>query len=94
MSGLLPGESLRTGHLLGACLGFLGAALIIGGGGLGFNPAHLPGYGLALACAFTWSTYSILSRRLGDIPTVSVVVFWLATAVLSTILHIALEDTI
>ena len=94
ISGLLPGENLRTGHLLGACLGFLGAALIIGaGGGLGFNPAHLPGYGLALACAFTWSSYSILSRRLGDIPTVSVVVFCLATAALSTGLHLLLEDT-
>jgi drug/metabolite transporter (DMT)-like permease len=94
MSGLLPGERLRTGHLLGAFLAFLGATLIIGGGGLGFNPAHLPGYGLALTCAFTWSTYSVLSRRLGKIPTVSVVVFCLATAALSTILHIALEDTL
>ncbi len=93
-SGLLHGERLRAGHLFGACLGFLGAALIIGGGGLGFNPAHLPGYGLALACAFTWSSYSVLSRRLGDIPTVSVVVFCLATAVLSTLLHLALEDTV
>ncbi|CUH54259.1 aromatic amino acid exporter YddG [Shimia marina] len=94
MSGLLPGETLRAGHLMGACLGFLGAALIIGGGGVGFNPAHLPGYGLALACAFTWSTYSVMSRRLGDIPTVSVVVFCLATAALSTLLHLALEETI
>ena len=94
MSGLLPGERLRAGHLLGACLGFAGAALIIGGGAIGFDPAHLPGYGLALACAFTWSGYSVMSRRFGEIPTVSVVVFCLATAALSFLLHIALEDTV
>lgn len=94
MSGLLPGEQLRKGHLLGACLGFLGAGLIIGGGGVGFNPAHLPGYGLALLCAFTWSGYSVMSRRFGDVPTVSVVVFCLATAVLSAGLHLTLEETV
>ncbi len=94
LSGLLPGEKLRSGHLLGALLGFAGAALIIGGGGIGFNPAHLPGYALALACAFTWSGYSVLSRRLGDVPTVSVVVFCLATAILSAGFHLMLEETI
>lgn len=31
LSGLLPGENLRLGHLIGACLGFSGAALIITG---------------------------------------------------------------
>lgn len=94
MSGLLPGESLERGHLFGALLGFSGAALLIGGGGLGFNPDHLPGYLLALACAFTWSSYSVLSRLLGAVPTVTVVVFCLATAVLSAALHLLIEDTI
>ncbi|GAA6182482.1 EamA family transporter [Shimia sp. NS0008-38b] len=94
LSGALPGETLKAGHLFGAFLGFLGAALIIGGGGVGFSAAHLPGYGLALACAFTWSSYSVMSRRFGDVPTVSVVVFCLATAVLSAVLHLLLEDTI
>ncbi|MFY0618428.1 DMT family transporter [Shimia sp.] len=94
LSGALPGETLKAGHLFGAFLGFLGAALIIGGGGVGFSAAHLPGYGLALACAFTWSSYSVMSRRFGDVPTVSVVVFCLATAVLSAVLHLFLEDTI
>ncbi|MBO9475597.1 EamA family transporter [Shimia sp. R10_1] len=94
LSGLLPGERLQGGHLLGALLGFAGAALIIGGGDVGFNPAHLPGYALALACAFTWSSYSVLSRRMGDVPTVSVVVFCLATAVLSAGFHLLLEESI
>ncbi|MTI03028.1 DMT family transporter [Roseibium sp. RKSG952] len=95
LSGLLPGESLRIGHLIGACLGFSGAALIItGGGSAGFQLDHLPGYALALLCALTWSGYSVLSRRLGETPTSSVAVFCVVTAIASWMLHFALEETI
>jgi len=94
LSGLLPGERLRPGHLAGALLGFSGAALIISGGATGFSAAYLPGYGLALLCALTWSSYSVLSRRVGDAPTASVAIFCLATAVLSAVLHVAVEETI
>lgn len=94
-SGLLPGETLRLGHLLGACLGFSGAALIITGGGTaGFQAEHLPGYALALLCALTWSGYSVLSRRLGQTPTSSVAVFCVLTAIASWILHFSLEPTV
>lgn len=94
-SGLLPGETLRLGHLLGGCLGFAGAAVIIGGGGnAGFQAQHLPGYGLALLCALTWSGYSVLSRRLGDVPTSSVAVFCILTAIASWVLHFAVEETV
>ncbi|QFT57513.1 Methyl viologen resistance protein YddG [Sulfitobacter sp. THAF37] len=93
-SGLLPGERLRSGHMLGALLGFAGAALIITGGGLGFSPEHLPGYMLALLCALTWSSYSVLSRLVGYAPTASVTVFCLASAALSLPLHLLLEDTV
>ncbi|MDF1803261.1 DMT family transporter [Thalassovita sp.] len=93
-SGLLPGESLKPGHLIGAVIGFLGAALIVGGGGAGFDMQALPGYLLALACALTWASYSVLSRRIGDAPTASVAVFCVATAILSALLHMATEPTI
>lgn len=94
-SGLLPGEHLRIGHLFGACLGFAGAAVIIGGAGnTGFQTDHLPGYGLALLCALTWSGYSVLSRRLGNTPTSSVAIFCIATAIASGALHLAVEDTV
>ncbi|WP_204115695.1 DMT family transporter [Shimia biformata] len=93
-SGLLPGEKLRAGHLIGATVGFAGAALIILGGGGGFDATALPGYLLALACALTWSGYSVISRRLGDVPTDSVAVFCVATAILSAVMHLALEDTV
>ena len=93
-SGLLPGERLRTGHVLGALMGFSGAALIITGGGSGFDTDALPGYALAAACALTWSSYSVGSRTFGSVPTASVAVFCVASAALSVPLHLALEDTI
>ncbi len=94
-SGLLPGESLRIGHVIGALIGLCGAAVILFADGIGaVDQAALPGYGLALLCALTWSGYSVISRRLGDTPTESVAVFCVATACLSAIAHIALEPTI
>ncbi len=92
-SGLLPGEKLRAGHLIGALAGFFGAALIIGGVS-GLSADHLTGYALALACALTWSGYSVLSRRFGAVPTSAVTIFCLLTAALSALLHLALEDTV
>jgi drug/metabolite transporter (DMT)-like permease len=93
-SGLLPGERLSAGHVLGALIAFVGAALIVLRGGTGFNGAALPGYSLAFLCALTWSGYSVLSRRLGTVPTESVAVFCLATAVLSAVLHLVVEPTV
>lgn len=92
-SGLLPGERLRFGHLIGALLGFLGAASLIGTGLSGGMEA-LPGYLLALACALTWSGYSVLSRRFRDVPTGAVTVFCLATALLSVAGHMLFETTV
>lgn len=94
-SGLLPGETLRAGHLTGALLGFAGAAIIIAGtAGTGFERQFLPGYGLALMAALTWAGYSVISRRLGRVPTASVAIFCIATAVLSWGLHFAFEETV
>ncbi len=93
-SGLLPGEHLRLGHILGALLGFVGAATLITGGAGGFQAEFLPGYLLAFLCALTWSGYSVLSRRLGAAPTSSVAVFCAVTAIASWGLHFALEETI
>ena len=90
-SGLLPGERLRPGHIIGALVGFAGAALIVSGGGTEFQPEALPGYLLAAACALTWSTYSVASRTFGAVPTASVAVFCIASAVLSVPLHLMLE---
>lgn len=93
-SGLLPGEQLRPAHIIGALVAFAGAALIVQGGGSGFQADAIAGYALALCCALFWSGYSVISRRLGDVPTAAVAVFCVTTAVLSLGLHILLEDTI
>ncbi len=94
MSGLLPGEQLRPMHLIGAVLAFAGAALIVLKGGATLNAAALPGFAVAFAFALTWASYSVLSRRLGTVPTESVTVFCLAAALLSAIAHLAVEQTV
>lgn len=94
MSGFLPGEHLRAGHIIGAIISFAGAIFIIANGDMTLDSSALPGYGLAFLCALTWSGYSVLSRRLGDTPTDSVAVFCIATAALSFAAHFIFEDTV
>ena len=94
-SGLLPGERLRGGHIVGGLMAFSGAALIVGARiSGGFDAAALPGYGLAFVAALTWAGYSVLSRRLGRIPTASVTSYCIGTALLSLPAHLALETTV
>jgi drug/metabolite transporter (DMT)-like permease len=94
LSGLLPGERLRPLHLLGAALAFGGAALIVLGGGMSAGPGAVVGLALAFACALTWALYSVLSRRMGQVPTEAVTVFCLLTAVLSALAHVGFEPTL
>nr|WP_281431829.1 EamA family transporter [Rhizobium setariae] len=97
-SAMLPGERLRLVHIVGALIGFAGAVLIISGrdgGGEQFGDTQrYVGYAAAFACAFTWSGYSLLSRRFGNVPTDAVTGFCLATSVLSAISHLVLETTV
>jgi len=92
-SGLLPGERLTFWHIAGALIAFMGAALILGGG-IAADRSALPGYALAGLCALTWSSYSLLSRRFGHVPTAAVAIYCLATSALSGAAHLALEPTI
>ena len=92
-SGLLPGERLRAPHLAGAIIAFAGAAVIV----LGrpeTQDTQAVGLALAFLCALTWAGYSVLSRRLGDVPTSSVTVFCLMSAALSAAAHLAIEETV
>lgn len=93
-SALLPGERLRWWHAAGALVGLAGTALLVTrGGALSVEAEYLPGYLSALACALTWSAYSVLSRRFGDVPTDAVGGFCLATAALALVCHLAFETT-
>lgn len=92
LSGLLPGERLGRLHVVGALIAFAGAALIVLGGTRG-DDAPAAGLALAFLCALTWAVYSVMSRRLGAVPTESVTVFCLVTAALSAAAHLAVEST-
>jgi drug/metabolite transporter (DMT)-like permease len=92
-SALLPGERLRLVHILGALCGLAGAGLLVTKGqSFGFNPAYALGYVAALACALTWSGYSLLSRRLGKVPSDAVGAYCGVTALLGLACHLAFED--
>ncbi|TWD53523.1 EamA domain-containing membrane protein RarD [Agrobacterium vitis] len=93
-SALLPGERLRWYHVVGALAGLCGTVLIIGKNGLSFDPAYSLGYSAAGLCALTWSTYSLATRRFEAVSTDVVTGFCLATALLSLLCHLVLEQTL
>ena len=94
-SALLPGERLGWHHVAGALMGLAGTALIlIRGAEGGFGGGSLIGYGAAALCAFTWSGYSLISRRFGATPTDVIAGFCILSAVLSAICHLLLETTV
>ncbi|MEL6920912.1 MAG: DMT family transporter, partial [Pseudomonadota bacterium] len=91
-SALVPGERLRWFHILGACAGFAGCALLIGSsGGLGFSSQFIFGYTLAFAAAFTWSGYSLGSRMFADVPTRFVTISCAVAAILSSAISLTFE---
>lgn len=94
-SSLLPGERLRWWHLAGALAGLAGAALLVTGGGqVAFRAEYTLGYLAALACAFTWSGYSVLSRFTKSVPTDAVGGFCAVSALLGLICHLIFETTV
>lgn len=96
LSGLLPGEQVRSRHILGALLGFGGAALLVGRNGVdgAIAPGNLWGYGAALGAAIAWSSYSVLSRLVARVPTTAVSGFCGATALLAWVCHRLFETTV
>ncbi len=91
----LPGERLGWWHIAGACAGLGGTVLLVtGGGAAGFSLDYGLGYAAAFGAAVTWAGYSILSRRMGEVPTEAVGGFCGATALLALICHLMLEQTI
>src|SRR6478735_1157405 len=93
-SALLPGERLRWYHIVGALAGLSGTFLIVGRNGIDFDGAYAIGYGAAFLCAFTWSGYSLLTRRFDAVSTDVVTGFCIATSILSLICHLGLEVTV
>jgi drug/metabolite transporter (DMT)-like permease len=97
-SSLLPGDHgrLRWNHVAGALLALAGAVLAITGGrldGAGFAGAAV-GYAVALAAAFTWASYSVLTRLFPAVPSSAVTIYCAATAIGAAIAHGAVETTV
>lgn len=94
-SAWLPGaRGLRLGHFAGALLGLAGVAMLFAGRDIAFSAEAWPGYLAALAAAFVWAGYSVLSSRVGAVPTNAVAGFCLVTGLLSLLCHLAVETTV
>jgi drug/metabolite transporter (DMT)-like permease len=94
-AGMLPGETLRAHHFAGVVTGLVGAVLIITKGfTIGLASGLKTGHIVALACAFIWSGYSVLSRRHAQVPTEIVAGYCFVTAIVSLGLHAGLETTV
>ena len=93
-SAFLPGERLLARHLIAACIGLAGAALLIlrGEGGEGAATGSILGYGAAAACALIWSGYSVLNRTQAAVPTEAMGLFCGVVALLGLIAHLSLES--
>jgi len=89
---LVRGSTLRARHVVGALAGFAGAALLVTGGRPALPSAQgLAGFALAALAALIWSTYSLLTKRFGDVPTSVVAVSCLVSGALSLACHALLE---
>ncbi len=94
-SALLPGHRLERRHVIGAAIGLAAATLLVwpklgAGGGAGV----WLGYALAAACALIWSSYSVLSRLVAEVPTESLSLTCLATAALAVPFHLMFETAV
>ncbi len=90
----LPGVSLTARHVVAAVLGFAGAALAILGGAGGAEATWAWGYLPALASAFIWASYSLLTQRVAAFPTAAIGTFAAVSGALSLVCHALLEPAV
>lgn len=92
----LGGQSLEWRSISGALLGLGGAGLLIVSGkpSVQFGQGSALGYGLAVAAAVIWSSYSVASRMFVGVPTASVAASCAVTAILSFAAHGLFETTV
>ena len=89
----LTGLKLRAVHVVAALLGFAGAAIAILGAGSGAAGVSGWSWGFvpALASAFIWASYSLLTQRVKPFPTAAIGLFGLVSGLLALLCHWALE---
>ncbi|MFZ2386439.1 MAG: DMT family transporter [Polaromonas sp.] len=92
----LAGVKLRALHVVAALLGFAGAAIAILGAGQdsagsgGWSWGFVP----ALASAFIWASYSLLTQRVKPFPTTAIGLFGVVSGLLALLCHWALEPKV
>jgi drug/metabolite transporter (DMT)-like permease len=94
---VLPGTRLRARHVAAALIGFAGAALAILGSAAEASrdsPSAWIGYALAFGAALTWAVYSLMTQRMGGLPTAFVGVFAALSGVLALACHWLLETPV
>ncbi len=89
----LPGTSLRRKHVVAGVVGFAGAALAITGGQPLHDLATAPNWAYlwALAAAFVWASYSLMTQRVARFPTAALGLFGLVSGLLALLCHLWLE---
>jgi drug/metabolite transporter (DMT)-like permease len=87
------GTHLHWRQVMAALAGFSGAVLVITGGHLVELQMNL-GYLAALASAFIWATYSLMTQRVPAFQTAAIGSFGWVSGLLSLACHFALEDPV
>ena len=87
----LAGVTLRAVHVAAALLGFGGAAVAILGASQGAAGGWSWGFVPALASAFVWASYSLLTQRVKPFSTAAIGLFGAVSSVLALMFHWALE---
>jgi drug/metabolite transporter (DMT)-like permease len=92
---LLPAVRFRWQYLAAGLMGFAGAALAIASRGqAAAGDGFEIGYLFALASAFVWASYSLLTQRVPRFPTASVGSFAAVSGGLSLLCHFAFEPSV
>ncbi len=89
----LPGERLRARHLAGAALGLAGTVLLLRAPHAAPRAA-LPGYLAAAGAAIVWAGYSVLNRRLSEVPSALIAGICALVALAALLCHLALERNV
>jgi drug/metabolite transporter (DMT)-like permease len=87
---ILPGFPLHLRHVVAALAGFAGAAIAILGG-RETSGGWSWGYLAALAAAFIWSSYSLMTRRVAPFSTAAIGLFGLVSGLLALACHAVFE---
>ncbi|MEY2947247.1 MAG: Aromatic amino acid exporter YddG [Pseudomonadota bacterium] len=84
---------LQLRQVIAALAGFAGAALVMTGG-KAISADFDVGYLAALASAFIWATYSLMTQKVKAFHTAAIGTFGLVSGVLSLACHVALETPV